>query len=82
MTPQSPAAPPPPAAQPLSARLALGLVGVLIAALTSGLNDRVTDIALVDVRGVLGIDHDAGTWLESAYEAAEVSAMMLSACMS
>lgn len=78
-TTQTPAAPPPPAAQPFSARLALGLVGVLIAALTSGLNDRVTDIALIDVRGVLGIDHDAGSWFSSAYEAAEVSAMMLSA---
>lgn len=76
-TPAAPPAAPP--SQPFTLRLAVGLIGVLIAALTSGLNDRVTDIALVDTRGVLGIDHDAGSWLASAYEAAEVSAMMLSA---
>jgi DHA2 family multidrug resistance protein len=57
--------------------LALGLVGVLIAALTSGINDRVTDIALADILGVYGLGHDEGTWISSVYAAAEVSAMML-----
>ena len=48
-----PAAAPTP--HPFTLRLALGLVGVLIAALTSGLNDRVSDLALVDIRAAIGI---------------------------
>lgn len=68
----------PPAPAPFSLRLALGLVGVLIAALTSGINDRVTDITLVDILGVYGLGHDEGTWVSSAYAAAEVCAMLLS----
>ena len=44
-----------PAPHPFTLRLALGLVGVLIAALTSGLNDRVSDIALADIRAAIGI---------------------------
>jgi DHA2 family multidrug resistance protein len=51
---------------------------VLIAALTSGINDRVTDIALADILGIFGIGHDQGTWISSVYSAAEVSAMLLS----
>jgi DHA2 family multidrug resistance protein len=76
----SPISPPvsPPAPAPFGARLALGLVGVLIVALTSGINDRVTDIALVDVLGIYGLGHDEGTWVSSAYAAAEVSAMLIS----
>lgn len=69
---------PPPGPAPFSWRLAIGLTGVLIAALTSGINDRVTEIALVDVLGVLGLGHDEGTWISSAYSAAEVSAMLIS----
>lgn len=78
---QTPSASPggPPAPTPFNARLVVGLVGVLIAALTSGLNNRVTDLALVDVRGVLGMGYDEGTWIRAAYAAAEVSAMMVSA---
>ncbi|MDU6410770.1 MAG: MFS transporter [Yersiniaceae bacterium] len=66
-----------PAAQPFTGRLVVGLVGVLIAALSSGLNDRVTDIALSDVRGALSIGSDEGSWLIGGYQAAEVAAMML-----
>ena len=57
--------------------MALGLIGVLLAALTSGINDRVTDLALVDLLGHFGLGHDQGTWVSSAYVAAEVSAMLL-----
>jgi len=71
----APAAPPAP--HPFTLRLALGLVGVLIAALTSGLNDRVTTIALADIRAALGISYDQGSWIVSAYQAAEVAAMMI-----
>ena len=73
----SPAAPTPPAPHPFTFRLAMGLLGVLIAALTSGLNDRVSDMALADLRAATGIDYATGSWLVSAYQAAEVAAMML-----
>lgn len=66
-----------PAPAPFTGRLALGLVGVLIGALTSGINDRVTDIALADLLGAYGLGHDEGTWFSSVYAAAEVSAMLL-----
>ncbi|MCU5772861.1 MFS transporter [Erwiniaceae bacterium BAC15a-03b] len=66
-----------PVPHPFTLRLALGLIGVLIAALTSGLNDRVTDIALADVRTALGISFDQGSWIIAVYQAAEVAAMMI-----
>lgn len=73
----SPTLQPAPAAAPFGGRLALGLVGVLIAALTSGINDRVTDIALADLLGAYGLGHDEGSWFTSLYAAAEVCAMLL-----
>lgn len=74
MTAQPTAAPTP---HPFTLRLAFGLVGVLIAALTSGLNDRVTDLALADIRAAMGFDYDQASWITSAYQAAEVAAMMI-----
>ncbi len=68
-----------PAPHPFTPRLAIGLIGVLVASLASGLNDRVTDVALPDVRGILGMGHDEGTWISSVYEAGEVSGMMVAA---
>lgn len=68
----------PPAPAPFGPRLAIGLVGVLLAALTSGINDRVTETALADILGIFGLGHDQGTWISTAYAAAEVSAMLLS----
>src|SRR3978361_2540645 len=55
-----------------------GLCGVLIAAITSEFNDQVTSVALIDVRGALGISHDAGTWIESLYVSAEIVGMAIS----
>jgi MFS transporter, DHA2 family, multidrug resistance protein len=55
-----------------------GLCGVLIAAITSEFNDQVTSIALTDIRGALGISHDAGTWIESLYVSAEIIGMAIS----
>ncbi|MGE9553063.1 MFS transporter [Erwinia amylovora] len=75
MTAQPAAAP---ALHPFTLRLGLGLIGVLIAALTSGLNDRVSDLALADVRAAIGFDYDTASWITSAYQAAEVAAMMVS----
>lgn len=71
----TPPSPPPPT--PFNRRLALGLVGVLIAALVSGINDRVTDIALADLLGAFGLGQDEGSWVSSAYAAAEVSALLI-----
>ncbi|WP_037378822.1 MFS transporter [Serratia sp. M24T3] len=76
-SPSVPAAPPPPAPQPFTLRLVIGMIGVLIASMFSGLNDRVTDIALDDVQGALNISSDPGSWAIGAYQAAEVAAMML-----
>ena len=56
----------------------IGLGGVLIAAMTSEFNDQVTAIALVDIRGALGISHDPGTWIESLYVSAEIIGMAIS----
>ena len=60
---------------PFTVRVALGLVGVLTAVLVAGFNDHVTDVDLTDIRGVLGIGHDEGTWLSALYEAFQVAAM-------
>lgn len=72
------AAPPPPAPAPFGPRLAIGLIGVLLATMTAGINDRMTDIVLADILGIYGLGHDQGTWISTAYAAAEVSAMLLS----
>ena len=75
-------APPVAAPHPFNLRLAVGLVGVLIAALTSGLNDRVSDLALADIRAAIGISFDQGSWITSTYQAAEVAAMMVAPWLS
>ncbi len=72
-TPAPLAAPAPPM---FGVRLAVGLVGVLVASLTAGLNEHVTEIAMPDVRGAFSIGHDDGSWLTTLYEAATVTAMM------
>src|SRR6266436_868221 len=65
-------------ADPVDIKPFLGLVGVLIAAMTSEFNDQVTSIALADVRGALGISHDSGTWIQSLYVSAEIIGMAIS----
>jgi DHA2 family multidrug resistance protein len=70
--PPAPAAPTPPV---FGLRLAIGLVGVLLASFTAGLNEHVTDVAMIDVRGALSIGHDEGTWLTALFEATNVTAM-------
>jgi DHA2 family multidrug resistance protein len=63
---------------PVDIKPLFGLVGVLIAAMTSEFNDQVTALALIDVRGALGIGHDPGTWIESLYVWAEIVGMAIS----
>ncbi len=56
----------------------VGLLGVVIAALTAEFNDGVSGSALPDIRGGLGIDLDQGTWLTSLYATGQVIGMSLS----
>lgn len=65
----------PAAAIPLSPRLVTGLVGIFLAAVMAGLNNRVGALGLIDVRGALGVGSDDGSWLTTAYAAGELAAM-------
>jgi MFS transporter, DHA2 family, multidrug resistance protein len=56
----------------------IGLAGILIAAMTSEFNDQVTSLALVDIRGALGISYDPGTWIQSLYSSAQIVGMTFS----
>ncbi len=71
------AATPPAAVTPpvFGPRIIIGLVGVLLAVLVSGLNEMVTKVALADIRGALAIGYDEGTWLVASYTATSVAAM-------
>lgn len=69
---------PAPAAAPalFGARILTGLAGVLLAVVIAQLNDHVTEAAMPDIRGALGVSHDDGTWLSTVYQITQVSAMM------
>lgn len=56
----------------------IGLAGIIVAAMTAEFNDQVSAIALIDIRGALGISHDPGTWIESLYVSALVVGMAIS----
>jgi len=60
-------------------RLATGLGGVLVAAMMSGLNNRVGALTLTDMSGGIGISSDAAQWAGTIYGAAELAAMPISA---
>jgi MFS transporter, DHA2 family, multidrug resistance protein len=45
----------------------IGLLGVLVAALSADLNEFVSGAALIDYRGALGISADPGRWIDSLY---------------
>ena len=57
----------------------VGLVGIFLAAMMAGLNNRVGALALADVRGALGFALDDAAWLTTAYTAGELIAMPFSA---
>ncbi|WP_111892327.1 MFS transporter [Acinetobacter sp. MB5] len=71
--PQGKHAPPPPT--PFTARLAVGLLGILLAAMVAGLNNRVAGLVLPDVQGALGFSSDDASWLSTVYSAGELAAM-------
>ncbi|BCQ28362.1 MFS transporter (plasmid) [Caballeronia sp. NK8] len=60
----------------LSLRLAIGLIGMLLASLLAILNEQVTAFAMADIQGALSIGHDDGTWLTTLFEAANVATMV------
>jgi len=73
------AAPPaPPDGPAFDARLAVGLVGILLAAMMAGLNNRIPGLVLADLQGGLGFSRDAAAWLTTAYAMGEVAAMPFS----
>ncbi|EQB33937.1 MULTISPECIES: MFS transporter [Sphingomonadales] len=77
-SPASVAPPAPPTAKP-NPRVIGALVGILLAAMISGLNNRVGALALADVRGLLGVDSDEGSWIDTAYAAGELVIMPFAA---
>ena len=59
-------------------KLAIALVGMIIAAASAEVNDTVTSALLGDISGGLGFTHDPGTWFSSLYVSAEVFGMSVS----
>ena len=60
----------------LPLRLAIGLLGMLLASMLSILNEQVTAVALADIRGAFSIGRDDGTWLTALFEATNVATMI------
>lgn len=56
----------------------IGLLGVVIAALTAEFNDGVVSASLPDISGGLGIDSDQASWINSLYASGEVLGMAIS----
>lgn len=50
----------------------LGVTAVLIGAFLSTLNTRITSFGLADIRGGLGLSFDEGSWLTTAFSAAQM----------
>lgn len=63
----------------VSVRLMAGLVGIFLAAMMAGLNNRVGALALTDIRGALGFGFDDASWITTGYSAGEFIAMPFSA---
>ncbi|MDN2663456.1 MFS transporter [Psychromonas sp. 14N.309.X.WAT.B.A12] len=63
----------------LSKQALAGLSGIFIAAMMSGLNNRVGSLALVDLRGVMGASVDDASWISTAYTMGELIAMPFAA---
>ena len=68
----------PPPGPPFNAQLAMGLLGVLLAAMMAGFTGRVPSLGEADMLGALGFSHDQGTWLETWFVAGELIAMPFS----
>lgn len=62
-----------------SKRPLVGLVGIFLAAMMAGLNNRVAALALPDIRGALAFGFDDASWLGTVYNAGELIAMPFAA---
>ena len=51
----------------MNIRPLIGLLGVLLAAMSADLNEYVSLTTLTDVRGALGVSYDPGLWIASLY---------------
>lgn len=58
----------------LSRQAIAGLIGIFVAAMMAGLNNRVGALGLADVRGALGFGLDDASWLTTAYTVGELIA--------
>ena len=56
----------------------LGLIGIILGAISADFNSEVTTIAQGDITGAVGLSHDPGTWFSSLYVTSEVIGMSLS----
>ncbi|HEY4370589.1 MAG TPA: MFS transporter [Burkholderiales bacterium] len=68
-----------PASAPSMLRPMAGLLGIFLAAMMAGLNNRVGALALADVRGALSLSSDDASWLSTVYTAGELIAMPFAA---
>ncbi len=59
-------------------RPAIGLFGIVLAAVAAQLNDAVLNIALSDVAGHIGLSNDTATWLQTLFITGEVLGMCTS----
>ncbi|WP_027797054.1 MFS transporter [Paraburkholderia acidipaludis] len=73
---ETPTVPSAPAQATLTLRLAMGLIGMLLASLLAILNEQVTAVSMADIQGAFSVGHDDGTWLTALFEAANVSTMV------
>ena len=62
-----------------SKRPMAGLLGIFIAAMMAGMNNRVGALALADLRGAGGFGFDDASWLSTVYNAGELIAMPFAA---
>ncbi|WP_229407871.1 MFS transporter [Massilia puerhi] len=62
-----------------SKRPMAGLLGIFIAAMMAGMNNRVGALALADLRGAGGFGLDEASWLSTVYNAGELIAMPFAA---
>ncbi|MGO7133514.1 MFS transporter [Rhizobium leguminosarum] len=75
----APAPAPPMSPPPLTTRALVGLAGIFLSAMASGLNSRAGSLGLADVRGALGFGSDDASWLNTCYSAGELLAMPFTA---
>src|SRR5262249_34568553 len=60
----------------------LGVAAVMVGALISTLNVRLTTQGLADIRGALGLGFDEGSWLSTIFTAAQMVVTPAAAWMS